>query len=434
MVPVTINLSERGYPMRVCMLAYTYYEGDNRVRRYAEALAKRGDTVDVVACGQKGQLSHTVISGVNVFRTQARRINEKTNIDYLIKIMLFLFQSFVVLTWRHLRNPYQVIHVHSVPDFEVFAAVAAKLTGAKVILDIHDIVPEFYAGKFSKGRVTILSKALMVVEKICCAFSDHVIIANHLWWDKIVTRSVKKEKCTVVLNYPDPAVFNDRLPHHSGGTFTLSYPGSLSWHQGLDIAIRALALVKSESPIPFQFNLYGRGSNVAALKELTLSLGLEDRVLFHGILPIDEIAKKMALSDLGIVPKRADDFGNEAFSTKIFEFMALDVPVLISSTKVDRFYFNDSIVMFFESGNVRELADKILFLAKNKPVRDTLVKNAGSFIKNYSWEVKKSEYFALIDSLISKKRREPWQKMSSVMPLSHRQKTKNAALLKPSRP
>jgi glycosyltransferase involved in cell wall biosynthesis len=416
------------------MLAYTYYEGDNRVRRYAEALAKRGDTVDVVLCGQKGQLSHAVIAGVNVFRTQVRRINEKTNVDYLIKIMLFLFQSFVVLTWRHLRNPYKIIHVHSVPDFEVFAAVAAKLTGAKVILDIHDIVPEFYAGKFSKGRITVLSEALMAVEKICCAFSDHVIIANHLWWDKIVTRSVKKEKCTVILNYPDPAVFNSTLPHHSGGTFTMSYPGSLSHHQGLDIAIHALSLVKAESPLPFQFNLYGRGSNVAALKELTLSLGLEDRVLFHGILPIDEIAKKMAMSDLGIVPKRADDFGNEAFSTKIFEFMALGVPVLISSTKVDRYYFNDSIVMFFESGNVRELADKILYLANNKPVRDMLVKNARPFIKNYSWEVKKSEYFALIDSLTSKKRREPWQKTPSVMPLSHRQRTKNATSLKPSSP
>ncbi len=36
-------------------------------------------------------------------------------------------------------------------------------------------------------------------------------------------------------------------------------------------------------------------------------------------------------ADLGVVPKRAEGFGNEAFSTKILEFMACGVPVLVSS-------------------------------------------------------------------------------------------------------
>jgi len=385
------------------MMAYTFYEGDNRVRRYAEALAKRGDSVDAIACRRPGQPFREVISGVTVYRIQTRRINEKGKLDYLVKIMLFLLTSFFFLTWRHLLKPYRFIHVHSVPDFEVFAAVAAKLTGAVVILDIHDIVPEFYAGKFSGGRITRLSKALMVVEKICCGFSDHVIIANHLWETTLVSRSIKKEKCTVMLNYPDPAIFKSDLPRHAGATFSISYPGTLSRHQGLDIAIRALAIVKKESPISFQFDLYGRGSEEQSLKDLVLSLGMEKTVLFHGILPLDIIAGRMAMSDLGIVPKRADDFGNEAFSTKIFEFMAVKVPVLISSTKIDRYYFNDSLVMFFESGNVRECADKILFLAENPLVRETLINNAQSFIGQYSWDVKKDEYFALVDYLTSKK-------------------------------
>ena len=49
---------------------------------------------------------------------------------------------------RHLREKYDLIHVHSVPDFLVFTAWLPKLTGTPVILDIHDILPEFYASKF----------------------------------------------------------------------------------------------------------------------------------------------------------------------------------------------------------------------------------------------------------------------------------------------
>ncbi len=47
----------------------------------------------------------------------------------------------------------------------------------------------------------------------------------------------------------------------------------------------------------------------------------------------------MSKADLGIVPKRAAGFGDEAFSTKILEFMALGVPVIASETQIDRYYF-----------------------------------------------------------------------------------------------
>ena len=50
--------------MRVCMVAYTFYEGDNRVRRYAETLVKRGDTVDAIVLRQDGADSFAHVAGV----------------------------------------------------------------------------------------------------------------------------------------------------------------------------------------------------------------------------------------------------------------------------------------------------------------------------------------------------------------------------------
>ena len=142
--------------MRACMVAYTFYEPDNRVRRYAETLVKRGDSVDAIVLRQKGQSPFDVIGGVHVHRIQQRVINEGNPLTYLIKLLLFLLRSAWMLAWRHLRAPYDLIHVHSVPDFQVFATLIPRLMGAKVILDIHDIVPELYASKFRISQESLL--------------------------------------------------------------------------------------------------------------------------------------------------------------------------------------------------------------------------------------------------------------------------------------
>ena len=52
--------------------------------------------------------------------------NEKSPFTYLAKLLLFLLRSSVALTKNSLRKRYDVIHVHSVPDFEVFAALIPK--------------------------------------------------------------------------------------------------------------------------------------------------------------------------------------------------------------------------------------------------------------------------------------------------------------------
>src|SRR5712692_5090300 len=174
--------------MRVCMVAYSFYEKDNRVRRYAETLAKRGDHVDVIALRQEGQTSKDIIEGVHVFRIQRRVVNEKVKLTYLVRLLLFFLRSAAFLTREHMMRCYDVVHVHSVPDFEVFAAFYPKIRGSKLILDIHDLVPELYASKFKTSQDSLIFKMLLRVERMSAAFSDHVIAANHIWEKRLRER------------------------------------------------------------------------------------------------------------------------------------------------------------------------------------------------------------------------------------------------------
>jgi glycosyltransferase involved in cell wall biosynthesis len=385
--------------MRVCMVTYSFYEGDTRVIQYATALAGRGDQVDVLALRKQGDAAFEVLQGVNVHRIQERKVNETSQMMYLFRILRFLFASALLLTKNQFSKRYDVIHVHSVPDFLVFAALVPKLLGARVILDIHDILPEFYASKFGATKDSLLFKSLVWVEKLSIAFSNHVIIANHLWYDRLLSRSVAAGKCSVVINYPDPQIFAPRAKRPADGKFIILYPGSLNHHQGLDVAIGAFARVAGEMS-GAEYHIYGEGSTKPALIQLAKDLGMSDRILFHDALPTEAIAEIMAASDLAVVPKRASSgFGNEAASTKIMEFMSLGVPLIVSNTKIDTYYHDDTRVRFFESENEADLGEAMLELWSDPELRAQLVSGASQYIEQNSWTVRKLDYLALVDRL-----------------------------------
>lgn len=382
------------------MLVYSFYESDNRVMRYARALVERGDQVDVIALGDGNkQPSFEVIEGVNVHRIQRRLRNEKNKYAYLYRLMKFCAKSSFVLSRLHLKRKYDLIHVHNVPDFLVFSAWFPKVTGAKIILDIHDILPEFFANKFCKPEGSFYVRFLKLIERFSARFANHVIVSNHLWSEKATSRSISKEKCSVFINYVDLNLFRSRRTRNDG-RFIMLYHGGLQRHQGLDLAIRAFDNVCRPNP-GAEFHIYGGGSMKPELQALVQELGLNDRVFLRESVPAREVADIVANADLGIVAKRADSFGNEAYSTKIMEFMAEGVPVIVSKTKVDSFYFDDSVVRFFESGNEDDLAAAMLDLMKNREQRESLVRHANEYVARNNWDTRKQKYWHLVDSLIS---------------------------------
>jgi glycosyltransferase involved in cell wall biosynthesis len=406
------------------MVTHSFYESDNRVLRYAESLAQRGDHVDVVALRRASDLAREeTIGGVNLFRIQDRfgKDNHAKPGSFLWPLLRFLASSSWWLTRRHWRQRYDLIHVHNIPDFLVFAAWYPKLTGAKVILDIHDIVPEFFASKFRVSEGSGLVRGLRFAEKISAAFAHHVILANHLWLDKYVARSANRQKCSVFINHVDSEVFHPVQRGSANGKQVILFPGGLQWHQGVDIAIRAFDQLRRRLP-EVEFHIYGEGNMKPNLVSLAGELGLNGSVRFLKPLPIREIAHVMAQADLGVVPKRADSFGNEAYSTKIMEFMSVGVPVVVSNTRIDRYYFNDSVVRFFESGKPDALAEAMLEVLSNRDLRDNLVGRASEYAARNNWNSRRGDYLRLVDALADRRHSggtvEPIQRAARSVPPS----------------
>jgi glycosyltransferase involved in cell wall biosynthesis len=385
--------------MRVAMVGYAFFEGNSRIQQYIKALAMRGDTVDFI-CLNPSHLPSVETSGtVTFYRTLERWEQEESRLGYLLRVMRFLFVSAWKLTWMHIRKPYDVIHVHSVPDFMVFAALVPKLLGARVILDIHDILPEFYTARFEAGKSSLVFKLLVQVERASIALSNHVIVANPIWRERLISRSAKPEKVTAIGNYPNPDIFFARSKERSDGKFIMTYPGSLNWHQGLDIAVRAFSKIEKEIP-EAEFHIYGGGPEKQHLENLVYEMGLGGKIKFKGYRSTEEVARVMGDADLAVVPKRSKStFGTEAASTKVLEFMAVGVPVVVSRTKIDSLYYTDRTVKFYDRDDPDELAKAILCLHGNPPLREQLAANGLAYAQEQGWNQKKQGYLAIVDTL-----------------------------------
>lgn len=130
-------------------------------------------------------------------------------------------------------------------------------------------------------------------------------------------------------------------------------------------------------------------------------LYLESRVFFHKPIALREMATVIANADVSIVPKRSDNFGNEAFSTKILEFMAVGVPVIVADTMVDKYYFDNSVVHFFQAGNEQDLSCRMLELIQDPERQRLQAEEASKFVNKLDWTAGKHEYLELVDDMIA---------------------------------
>jgi glycosyltransferase involved in cell wall biosynthesis len=72
---------------------------------------------------------------------------------------------------------------------------------------------------------------------------------------------------------------------------------------------------------------------------------------------------------------------------------------VVSRTKIDNYYFDDSVVRFFVSGDVQGLADAICEVIENQPFREKLIAGGNRYVDIHGWNRRKGEYLQLVDNL-----------------------------------
>jgi glycosyltransferase involved in cell wall biosynthesis len=388
------------------MVAYTHYPTDSRVRREAEALVERGDTVDFICLGNETDKESELYNGVNLMKIYIPRYRGSSTLRYILSYLRFFIVATFKLTWLHLKNPYQIVQVHTMPDFMVFVGLIPKILGTKVLLDVHDLMPELYQSKFRLTEKHLLIRFITWIERLSIAFADRAMAVHKTHLGALLDHGSSSKKFDILLNLPDMKVFSigDGNNVREKSNFELIYHGTISERHGLEVAIRAIENLRGKIQ-GLKFKIIGDGDDVPRLIKLVDELNLHDYVeISKGMIPLDQLVPQIKTADVGIVPIYLDDFTKYMLPVKLLEYVALKKPVICSRTETIQAYFDDSMVQYSSPGSVSELADSIYSLYSNENRRAELITNVDKFNNEYNWMSQKQIYYSVIDNLVKNKK------------------------------
>jgi glycosyltransferase involved in cell wall biosynthesis len=387
--------------VKVCMIAYTLYPGDPRVRREAEALAGRGDEVHVICLRERNVPRTEVLQGVHVRRLLPGKYRGGRSAIYLTSYLLFLLLAAVRVTLLHLTHRYRVIQVHTMPDFLVFACLLPRVLGARIVLDVHDLVPELYMTKFGASAGSMPIRALRATERLSVGFAHRAIAVSESHLDALVRHGNRRDKFIVLLNTPDPRYFRYRgfgVRKDFGREFRLVYHGSVERRYGLDTALRAVALLEKDIP-GIRMCVIGDGTDTPRLLRLAEDLGIAERVAFEETLPFDVLVPRLVHMDVGVIPLVVDGFTRFTIPTKMLEYAVLGIPTLITGIEAVKVYFTSGMARYFRSSDAGDLAFHLKDLYGDPGEMKSIAENARAFSVRFGWEEQKKEYFRLLDGI-----------------------------------
>ena len=416
---------------RAAVLLYSKISSDARPRRELEALLDEGMSVDLFCLQENvaGPLDE-IRGALRVTRIPIRHERSRKS-GYFQKYGQFFLHSFAAVTFRSFRRRYDLVHVHNMPDALVFAALVPRLLGAKIVLDLHDPMPELYQTIYKMRPNGKMVRLLKRLEQWSIQFAHLVLTPNESFRRLFCLRSSCRCQCLtaklnepvrqmvcppdcsfskirIVMNTPDENIFKpvhpDLTPAPAGAAakaeFRLMYHGLIAERHGLRTAIEAVGKLAGDVP-GIVMDMFGERN--AFLDETMLAvkkMGLDERIRYQGIRRLDDIPAAILETDLGIIPNLRTPFTEINFPTRIFEYLCMGKPVIVPDTKGIRDYFEANQILFFEPGNPDDLARVIRWVYEHPAETAGFVERGRKVYEQHHWSLEKKQFVKLMHSLV----------------------------------
>ncbi|MGB6199014.1 MAG: glycosyltransferase family 4 protein [Candidatus Acidiferrales bacterium] len=390
------------------MVTFSPYPYDPRPRRAIDALVSEGASVDLICLGNDNAPRHENLNGIRIRRIPIKH-DRRGKFAYAYRYAAFILTSGAIFAWRSLARRYDLVYVHNMPDILVLSALVPKALGAKVVLDLHDPMPELmmtiYQARPESKSVRLLEK----VEKWSIARADLAITVNVACQRIFSSRSCGSEKIAVVMNSPDHKIF----PFHPPPTdvqgsrdptkpFVIMYHGSLVERNGLDVAIDALALIRETLPSA-ELHIFGKSTHfLERAMETARNKNLHERVRFLGVRPLERLVTEIENCDLGVIPNHRNAFADINTPTRIFEYLALGKPVIAPFTPGIQDYFSKGSMLFFEPGNPVNLAQQIEYAYSHPCEVLEIVREGQKVFIAHTWEQERQTLLDRIGQILDK--------------------------------
>lgn len=320
----------------ILMILQADYPPDIRLTKEIAALTAQGYRLFLLCNNKAGSPRVASVDGAMVLRLRhwGRRWTG------LFNIPLFFNPLWLAAIWRAVRQQeIGVIHVHDLP-LALAAIWAGRWFGLPVVFDVHENYPEAMRIWGHKGMFWFILRNPWLSERLerhCLRAADVVITVSEEHRELFLRQGLPPEKVHFVGNTVDvesyrqmavdPAIVDRYRPW-----YVLEYLGKFGPERDLETAIRGLRFLRPEIP-NIRLLLVGDGPNVAELWQCARAEGVEELVEITGWVPFDQTASYIEACRICIVPQPSNPFIDNTIPHKIFQYMALEKPVVCSDAK-----------------------------------------------------------------------------------------------------
>lgn len=243
-------------------------------------------------------------------------------------------------------------------------------------------------GKLSFEKISVF------LERTEIENSEYIaVVSEQVKNDLIGLYNVNEKRIFITPNAVNPEVFNPdisgkniRKKYGLNKKIIVGHVGSFRiWHGAIVLAKAVAKITKNHKNIHFLF--VGDGGEKQKVEEYLRKNRLTGYCTFTSAVLHQDIPGYMAACDILVSPHILwkDFFGSP---TKIFEYMAMEKPIIVSSIgQMKEILTDENTALLVEPENVSALAGAIIRLSTDNQLRQKLGRNArNEVVKKYTWD------------------------------------------------
>jgi len=373
-------LSSPNSRTKVCILTSVHQVFDVRIfHKEAKSLAKAGYDVTLIAQHIKDE----VVDGVKIIAIPKsfKRFSRVSITDIRILISAF-------------KQEADIYHFHD-PEL-IPVGVLLKLSGKKVIYDVHEDLPEQIMSKYyiPHWQRKPLAALVKLFEKTISNMFDYIITAT----DSIKEKFKEHVSVITIGNFPiiDIDKTYDGNIDREKNSSLIVYVGGLTKVRGISQIVYALEYL----PKAVELMLLGEFSPKPYEDEIRNLKGFE-KVRYLGSVDFEEVNGYLSAADIGIICFMAEKNHINSRPTKLFEYMEACLPVVASNFPLWREIIDKSSCgICVDPANPEEISDAIKYLIEYPEKAKEMGENGRkAVLERYNWDKESKKLLAIYEEL-----------------------------------
>lgn len=294
----------------------------------------------------------------------------------------------------------QIIHLTMspivFPNRKFLLYLLSLLNHKKLIINYHgDPKTEFHIKLSNRDLRFLIHFPNYVLAPLILKSADVVIVNSNIMKNTF-RKKYKIKNLVVIPNGIDPSWLNSKnvrydLKDGNPKVFTLFYHGRLAPEKGVEILIESIYNLTAKYNKDIKLYIAGEGVQGKYLKELCVKLGIEEKVVFLGKVPLKTLQSYLYSVDAAIYPSIY-----EPFSLAVLEALStVEGPVIYSKNiGINDFVLKEGFNFYTFEPSIEGISNSIKMVL-DKKCDERIHYKQKEFAYRYTWDNIVDEYIQI---------------------------------------